>query len=284
MKSIAGFRAPLASLVAVALLGGFLASCGKQQSADPLARIRERGTLIVGVFGDKPPFGYIDEQGRNAGYDVAIVRELARSLLGDGEKVQFVTLEAANRVAFLQADKVDIVFANFTRTPERAEQVDFAHPYMKVALGLIVPAESPVRSVADLKGRTLILNKGTTAEAFIAKNHPGTKQLKFDQNTESFQALKDGRGDALLHDNALLFAWAQQNPGFTVVEANLGNPDVIAPAVRKGNTALLAWLNQELERFGREGFIRKAYDQELRPHFGDSVPDPATVYIEPPGA
>lgn len=256
------------------------AGCAKNPS-NALARIQHRGTLVVGVFGDKPPFGYIDQRGRNVGYDVAIARELGRALLGDEEKVQFVTLEAANRVAFLQADKVDIVFANFTRTAERAEKVDFAHPYMKVALGLVVPTGSPVNTISGLRGRTLIVNQGTTAEAFMVKQYPETKLLKFAQNTESFQALKDGRGDALLHDNALLFAWTRQNPGFSVVEANLGNADVIAPAVRKGNTELLTWLNTALERLGREGFIRRAYDQELRLHFGDTVKDPSTVIIEP---
>jgi polar amino acid transport system substrate-binding protein len=264
-------------MVAVSLGG-----CGKNTAKSSLAEIRRRDTLIVGVFGDKPPFGYIDQDGRNVGFDVALARELGRVLLGDERKVTFVTLEAANRVAFLQSNKVDIILANFTNTPERAEVVDFAQPYMRAALGVVVPNDSPLRSLSDLKGHVLIVDKGTTAESYFVKNYPEVELLRFDQNTEAFQALKDGRGAALSHDNMLLFAWTQANPGFKLIEANLGNADVIAPAVKKGNAELLNWTNEQIIRLRKEGFFRRAYEKELRPHFGSAVKDPSTVLVEDP--
>ncbi|AHF92373.1 amino acid ABC transporter substrate-binding protein [Opitutaceae bacterium TAV5] len=285
--------APLGKLLALlsgALLVaglGLLATtsggCSRSAPADSLATIKKRDRIIVGVFGDKPPFGYIDQQGRNAGYDVALARRLAQDLLGDAGKIEFVTLEAANRVAFLLSNKVDLILANFTRTPERAERVDFANPYMKVALGIVAPASSPVDSLDALKsasGKTLIVNKGTTAEAFFTKNHPGIRLLKFDQNTEAFQALKDGRGDALAHDNTLLFAWAHENKGFRIIESNLGNQDVIAPAVKKGNQALLDRVNTGIDQLAREHFFLRAFDDELRPYFGDTIKNPNDVIIE----
>ncbi|OAM91411.1 cysteine ABC transporter substrate-binding protein [Termitidicoccus mucosus] len=278
---------PLLSFLAAAVLFGFgllsivHVGCSRRDDADGLAKIKNRGKVIVGVFGDKPPFGYIDRQGRNTGYDVALARRIAGDLLGDENKIEFVALEAANRVAFLQSNKVDIILANFTRTPERAEKVDFAKPYMKVALGIVVPEASPLDALDGLKnGKTLIVNKGTTAEAWFTKNHPGIKLLKFDQNTEAFQALKDGRGDALAHDNTLLFAWAHENKGFKVIESNLGNADVIAPAVKKGDTVLRAWIDAEIEKLAAEHFFLNAFHTELRPFFGDSVKNPDDVIIE----
>ncbi|MDR7080282.1 ABC-type amino acid transport substrate-binding protein [Neobacillus niacini] len=101
---------------------------------------------------------------------------------------------------------MDIVLANFTVTPERQEQVDFANPYMKVAIGVVSPDSAPIKSVDQLKGKKLIVLKGTTAESFFMKNHPEIELVKYDANTEAFEALKDGRGDALAQDNALLFA------------------------------------------------------------------------------
>ena len=83
---------------------------------------------------------------------------------------------------------------------------------MKVALGVVSPKDKPITDVAQLKDQTLLVNKGTTADAFFTKSHPEVKLLKFDQNTETFDALKDGRGVALAHDNALLWAWAKENP------------------------------------------------------------------------
>jgi polar amino acid transport system substrate-binding protein len=237
------------------------------KTSGTLEAIKARDKLIIGVFGDKPPFGYIDEKGNNVGYDIAFGRRFAKDLLGDERKVEFVTLEAANRIEYLKSNKVDIILANFTVTPSRKEEVDFALPYMKVALGIVAPNASSVKSIADLKGKTLIVDKGTTAELFFTEKYPEIKLLKFDQNTEAFQALKDGRGDALAHDNTLLFAWAFETPGFKVVEGSLGGQDTIAPAVKKGNASLLAWLNDELTKLGKENFAHAAFDAELKAHF-----------------
>ena len=77
---------------------------------------------------------------------------------------------------------------------------------MNVALGVVSPKGAPITDLSQLEGKTLLVNKGTTADAYFTKNHPNINLLKFDQNTETFDALKDGRGVALAHDNALLSA------------------------------------------------------------------------------
>ena len=190
--------------------------------ADALAKIKERGYVRVGVFSDKPPFGYVDKEGKNQGYDIYFAKRITKDLLGDESKVKFELVEAAGRVEVLVADKVDITLANFTKTPERARVVDFALPYMKVSLGVVSPDGAVIKSVDELKGKKLIVNKGTTADAYFTKNHPDIELIKYDQNTETFAALVDKRGAALAHDNALLFAWAKENPGFTVGIEALG--------------------------------------------------------------
>ena len=95
--------------------------------------------------------------------------------------------------------------------------------------------------------------------------------MKFEQNTETFEALRDGRGDALAHDNTLLFAWAKENPGFTVGVKNLGDQDFIAPAVKKGDVELLNWLNAEIEKLGKQGVLKQAYEKTLQPIYGDAI-------------
>ena len=246
---------------------------------DALAKIKKRGYVRVGVFSDKPPFGYVDKEGKNQGYDIYFAKRIAKDLLGDESKVKFELVEAAGRVEVLVADKVDITLANFTKTPERARVVDFALPYMKVSLGVVSPDGAVIKSVDELKGKKLIVNKGTTADAYFTKNHPDIELLKYDQNTETFAALVDKRGVALAHDNALLFAWAKENPGFTVGIEALGEIDVIAPAVKKRNKALLEWLNNEIIELGKENFFHKNYDATLKPIYGDSV-DPESLVVE----
>ena len=82
------------------------------------------------MFSDKNPFGYVDENGEYQGYDVYFARRLGEDL---GVEINFVSTEAANRIEYLQTGKADVILANFTVTPERAEEVDFALPYMNVA-------------------------------------------------------------------------------------------------------------------------------------------------------
>lgn len=254
------------------LMALFFSACSNDKANEnSIERIKQQGVVRIGVFGDKPPFGYLDAQGANQGYDVYFAKRIAKELLGDENKVQFVLVEAANRVEFLQSNKVDIILANFTKTPERAEVVDFALPYMKVALGVVAPKDSTIKSVEDLKDKTLILNKGTTADAYFTKNMPEIKTIKFDQNTETFAALLGKRGDALSHDNALLFAWAKENPDFEVVIKELGNHDVIAPAVKKGDKEMLNFLNELIVKLGKEQFFHKAYNETLKPFFSDDI-------------
>ncbi|MDL0113938.1 cysteine ABC transporter substrate-binding protein [Campylobacter felis] len=255
-----------------AFVAVFLAACGSSESGvNSIERIKNVGVVKIGVFGDKPPFGYVDEKGANQGYDIILAKRIAKELLGDENKVEFVLVEAANRVEFLKSNKVDIILANFTQTPERAEQVDFALPYMKVALGVAAPKDSEIKSVEDLKDKTLILNKGTTADAYFTKNHADIKTLKFDQNTETFAALMDKRGDALAHDNTLLFAWVKERPDYKVVIKELGNQDVIAPAVKKGDKELKEFIDNLIISLAAEQFFHKAYDESLKAHFGADI-------------
>lgn len=245
-------------------------------SARSLEDIKSSGKVIIGVFSDKAPFGYVDEKGAYQGYDVYFANRIGKDL---GVKVEFVSVEPASRVEYLKTGKVDIILANFTVTEERAQSVDFALPYMKVALGVVSPDKSLITDVSQLNGKTLIVAKGTTAETYFTKNHPEVKLLKFDQYTETYNALLDGRGDAFSTDNTEVLAWALQNKGFTVGIESLGALDTIAPAVQKGNTGLLDWLNDEIKTLGKENFFHKDFEETLAPVYGKAV-DPDSLVVE----
>ncbi len=238
--------------------------------------IKESGTIKIGVFSDKNPFGYVDENGEYQGYDIYFADRIGKDL---GVEVEYVSTEAANRVEYLESGKVDITLANFTVTDERAEKVDFALPYMKVALGVVSPDAALITSADELNGKTLIVTKGTTAETYFTENYPDVNLLKFDQYTEAYNALLDGRGDAFSTDNTEVLAWALQNEGFSVGIESLGNLDSIAPAVSKGNTTLLNWLNDEIKALADEQFFHADYAATLAPVYGDSV-DPDSLVVE----
>ncbi len=278
-KSIAIFTLLFTLVLTIGLVSGCKNVTSQRESKSSLEQIKESGKIRIGVFSDKAPFGYIDENGEPQGYDVYFGKRIAKDLLGDENAVEFVSVEAASRVEFLETNKVDIILANFTVTDERKEKVDFALPYMKVALGIAAPDASPITDVSQLKGKKLIVNKGTTAETYFTKNYPNIELLKYDENTAAFNALLDKRGDAIAHDNTLLFAWVTKNKGYTTSIDSLGSVDTIAPAVKKGNKELVEWLNEEIKTLGKENFFHADYDATLLPVYGDAV-DPESVVVE----
>jgi polar amino acid transport system substrate-binding protein len=260
------------ALVSLFLFGNNLAAAGIFRTLD---EIKSSGKIVIGVFSDKAPFGYIDANGVYQGYDIYFAERLAKDL---GVTVEYKSVEPASRVEFLETGKVDIILANFTVTPERAEKVDFALPYMKVSLGVVSPDSALITDVEQLKGKTLIVAKGTTADSFFTAKYPDINLLKFDQYTETFNALLDRRADAFSTDNTEVLAWALQNQGFTVGIASLGGLDTIAPAVTKGNATLLQWLNDEIKSLAGEQFFHKNYAETLAPVYGDAVnPDELVV-------
>lgn len=282
----------LGVILAAVLAVGTLSACGSDRTqqtdgaaaggtaaARSLEDIKSDGTIKIGVFSDKNPFGYVDSNGEVQGYDVYFAKRIAKDLLGSEDAVEFVYVEAANRVEYLQSAKVDIILANFTVTEERAEKVDFALPYMKVALGVVSPDNAQITEVEQLNGKTLIVVKGTTAETYFGENYPDINLLKFDEYQEAYDALLDGRGDAFSTDNTEVLAWALQNQGFTVGVESVGSVDTIAPAVQKGNTELLNWINEEIKALAEEQFFHKDFEETLAPVYGSSV-DADSLVVE----
>lgn len=254
---------------------------GKESSASAASfrtveEIKASGKIVIGVFSDKAPFGYVDEYGKYQGYDVYFAERIAKDL---GVAVEYVSTDPASRVEYVATGKVDIILANFTVTEDRARQVDFALPYMKVMLGVVSPENTLITSVDQLADKNLIVVKGTTAETYFAKNHPEVKLQKYDEYADAYNALIDGRGDAFSTDNTEVLAWALVNPGYAVGIDALGNMDTIAPAVQKGNTSLLEWLNQEIQTLGQENFFHAAYDATLAPVYGEAA-NPDALVVE----
>ncbi|MBW3090460.1 cysteine ABC transporter substrate-binding protein [Bifidobacterium miconisargentati] len=290
LKTIVATGAALMMAVSVAACGpsaatpSDTASSGSDTSsssdanakARSLDEIKKSGKIKIAVFSDKAPFGYVDQDGKYQGYDIVFAERLAKDL---GVEVEYTSVDPAARVDVLTSNKVDLVLANFTVTDERAEKVDFAKPYMKVALGVVSPEDAQITDVSQLDGKTLIIAKGTTAETWFEKNAPNVKLQKYDQYADAYNALLDGRGDAFSTDNTEVLAWAKANKGFKVGITHLGDDDTIAPAVQKGNKELLDFVNEEIVKLGEENFFHKDYEQTLEPVYGDEV-NPDEIVVE----
>lgn len=289
------FKKAGAAVLGLILAGSLLAGCGSgssttQQGADEpqaeeveaqagetaeesadagyrtLEQIQADGKINIGVFSDKSPFGYVDENGEYQGYDVYFANRIGQDL---GVEIEYVSTEAASRIEYLQTGKVDIILANFTVTPERAEEVDFALPYMNVALGVVSHNDRVITDLSQVgEDDQIIVISGTTAETYLTKNNPEIKLQKFDTYAAAKSAFENGTGVAWANDNTEVIAFAAENEGYTVGIDSLGSADTIAPAVTKGNESLLNWLNEEIVKLGEEKFFHADYEATLVDTYG----------------
>ena len=264
-------------------------ACGSSNSSDSspdkeskgsevyrtLDEIKEAGEINIGVFSDKNPFGYVDENGEYQGYDIYFANRLGEDL---GVDVNFVSTEAANRIEYLQTGKVDVILANFTVTDERAEEVDFALPYMNVSLGVVSRDDNVITSLDNWNNDdSIIVISGTTAETYLHENYPDIPLQKFDSYATAKEAFENGTPVAWANDNTEVIAFALQNKGYTVGISELGNKDTIAPAVSKGNDTLLDWVNEEIKSLGDEQFFHKDYEETLVDTYGKDYEEDLVV-------
>ncbi|MCR5310036.1 MAG: transporter substrate-binding domain-containing protein [Lachnospiraceae bacterium] len=282
------FKKAAALLTAVATAATLLAGCGNaktdkaaSKAADSnavyrsLDDIKASGTVNIGVFSDKSPFGYVDENGKYQGYDVYFAEKIGEDL---GVKINYVSTEAANRAEYLETGKVDIILANYTVTEDRAKVVDFALPYMNVALGVVSHDDYVITDLSQVKAdEQVIVITGTTAETYLTKNYPDIKLQKFDSYAAAKSAFENRTGVAWANDNTEVIAFAIENAGYTVGIDSLGSADTIAPAVTKGNATLLSWLNEEIKNLGKENFFHADYEATLVSTYGKDYEDTLVV-------
>lgn len=240
--------------------------------------IKNSGKIVIGVFSDKSPFGFVDENGEYQGYDVELARQIGTDL---GVDVEFVSTEAANRVEYLETNKVDLILANFTVTDERAEKVDFAEPYMNVALGVVSHKDNVVTDLSQVGDRTVIVISGTTAETYLTKHNPDLKLEKYDTYAAAKTAFENNKDAVWANDNTevIAFAKASGSDEYVVGIDELGDKDTIAPAVAKGNSELLDWVNNELNDLGAKKFFHSDYEKTLKDIYGSDYED--TLVVEP---
>ena len=281
MRTHIKLAAALLGLAAIISVTGCSSGTSANQTPDAKAAgtitaIQSKGVLTIGVFRDLAPFGSIGSNGQYVGYDVYFGDQLARDL---GVRTEYVGLDAQGRVPALTGDKVDLVLANFAVTAERAEQVDFSLPYMKAYQALVSPDDALITDISQLDDKQLIVTRGTSQQTWFTQNYPDIEQAVYQTQTDAYAALKDGRGAALAQSNLDELAWTRQNPGFTVGIEKIGDPTLVAAAVKKGNQSLLDWVNEEITTNLPDHFFHDDYQATLEAVYGPEA-DPDDIVVE----
>lgn len=196
-------------LIFVTALSTFLTGCKKATLTD-LEQIEHRGKIIFGVQNDSKPFGFLENR-ELKGIDIDIARYITKSILGDETKAEFRIVDTASRLLTLSSGEVDMVIANMSITPQRRMIIDFSQPYYIAGLTVLVPRESNIKSITDLKSKRVVVVFGSTAEKNLRQIVPNVTVVGTKSYTTAFDMLKSKQVEGMAADDSLLKAFAEDN-------------------------------------------------------------------------
>ena len=261
MKRIVGALI-VAAVAATLATGGGTASAGEAETSakkpklPPLpAAVKERGRWNIAIKCDSPPFGYIDVRGQHAGFDVEIAKWFSRFAFGKPNRVNYTCVTTPAREPALTSDRVDMVIATFTYTPDRDTRIDFSRAYYKATGRLLVPNESTL-SMATLGGKTISTTSGSIYDRWIKNCFKDTKLIVTDSFTNALLAFRDKRADALMWDDTVLLGIATTDRTLKLTNDTF-LPLPYGIGIKQGNTAMTKWVNSRLEIMRkRDTFIK----------------------------
>jgi len=208
-----GFILPLVILV----FNFFMLNRNSKLVDDTYNKIIKRDCIIVGVAVDSKPFGFLDEKGRNVGFDVDIAKRIAQYILKDENKIEFVPVSMSDRMIKLNKGEVDLLIASITITPQRSQVVDFSAPYYIAGQAIMVNKDSKIKMIGDLTGQSVGVVFGTTAEKNARTLLPLSKILGFKGLHESYMALKNRQVNAITNDDSVLRAIAEEDKSVIIL-------------------------------------------------------------------
>lgn len=232
-----------------------LAACGQKdepaaQAAAPVALTK----VVVGLDDNFPPMGFRDEKNQLVGFDIDMAREAAKRM---GIEVEFKPIDWSAKEAELNSKRVDALWNGLTITEERKKNIGFTSPYMANQQIILVANSSPIQSKADLSGRIVGVQEGSSAVDAIKKDTAVASSLKdtkrFGDNVTALMDLSTGRLDAVVVDEVVGRYLSSKRPGeYRVLVENFGTEDY-GVGVRKEDTALLAKLEETLNAMKQDG-------------------------------
>lgn len=239
--------------------GGAAAAAG---DGEAIAAIKERGKLVVGVKFDTKLFGLKDPaSGEVEGFDIDISKQIAKQILGDENAIELKEVTSKTRIPMLNNGEIDMVVATMTITEERKKEVDFSDVYFQAGQALLVKKGSPVTGLESITADSTVLGvKGSTSVKNIREKVEGVNVLEFDNYQDAFDALKNGKGEALTTDDSILYGMAAQDSNFEVV----GEPFTDEPygiAIRKGNADVVQAVNDTLSGLKESGDYDAIYEK-----------------------
>lgn len=250
------------SIAAAALCSAVLGLLPPRATAQTVDEVKKKGTVTVGILVDFPPYGTIDSSNQPDGYDADVAKLLAKEW---GVKLNLVPVTGPNRIPYLMTNKVDLLVASFSPTPERAKQVQFARPHSAATIVLYGSKKVQIKTPADLKGVRVAVARASTQDTALTAIAPeGTDIRRFDDDASAMQALMSGQVDALGCATTIANQIAKR-VGEGVYENKLVlRQQYMAIAMRLGQPDLLKGVDTVVGKYVDNGELNKLYKKWLQ--------------------
>ena len=248
------------ALALVLVLCLSLAACGAKGAT--LADVKKAGKITVATSPDFPPFESL-ENNEVVGIEVEIMKLIAKDL---GVEIEFTQMDFDSVLVGIEAAKYDCAMSGITITPAREKNMLFTKPYYNAAQVIVVKADSAIKGKADLAGKTVSVQTGTTAEAGCQDEKIATQG--YTANADAKAALTTGKVDAWVVDNLTALQMVEEGDGLKVLEEKM-TEEPYAFAFAKGSEDLVAEINKSLEKLINDGTVEKIFTD-----FGEAYSKP----------
>ena len=211
------------------------------QAQAALEAITKSKTIKIAIPTDYPPYGFVGPDMAPQGLDVAMAQLIAAKL---GVKAELVPVTSANRIAYLQTKKADLVISTLGKNPEREKVINFSAAYAPFFQAVFAAKSLPIKSWADLGGKSVAVTRGAMEDQELAKVAPASLEFKrFEDNNATIAAFAAGQTQVLATSAAVAGNLMQRNPGLNTEFKLLLKDSPCYVGVMKGEDALLAKVN-----------------------------------------
>ncbi len=230
--------------IAAVMMAVMLTACGGGSNSK---------TLTMATNAEFPPFEFLEGE-EIVGADVDMAKAVAEKL---GLELEITNIDFDAALTGASTGKYDVAIAGITANDERRENMDFSDDYYQAAQAIIVMADSEIKTAADLKGKTVSCQEGTTGEQYLLDEEYNIQSFK--TGAEAISALTTGKVEAVVIDNAVAKALSEKQEGKTVVLDEALTKETYAIATKKGNTELLEKINKALAELKADGTLADIY-------------------------
>jgi cystine transport system substrate-binding protein len=236
------------------VLGSGLA--GQAMAGEQLQKIKDSGTLSVGLEGTYPPFSFVDENGKLTGFEVELSEALAKEL---GVKAKVQPTKWDGILAALESKRLDVVINQVTISEERKKKYDFSEPYTISGIQALTQKknEGAFKTAQDLTGKKVGVGLGTNYEQWLKENVPGAVVRTYDDDPTKYQDLRVGRIDAILVDRLAALELIAKTKDTLAVSGEPFSRQESGIALRKGEPELLEAINKAIDKLRADGTLAK---------------------------